>query len=469
MVKDEYSLYTSHANGFSINYPSNWTVQEDTGFFLVGFFPKTKGPVPTNIHIIIPDLSMFPEIPSPSEFIEISKSQIEQQGAKNIKVQETKYGEFKGHAFTYVIPSNEGEIRFKQFLFLIGSTVYVISYSSPSDKFDKYIHNYEEVVGTLKIFKAKGYKFTQLQAKTYQLSAEGKEVFYQIWHPKSWKSVVNNQNQQRYRDDEYDVHYHVNVDPTTAETLEQFNNTVARERLAKITSKSDYEIKSAKLTNHGQEITCSQVQVENEDLVAHRFNIWWFIYKGYAFTLTFKTPAADGQIYDNIHQRLLARIRVQDYALESPHYDIFDNFSSRYCFSIPKTFSLIPKLGGVPSLIFEDSQFPGLPLFVITCEELGKPALLNEYQDLIISFHMKGLEGNSQLMSTTESHIDKYRATQCVMRGTDPELQTPCKLLFKCAVIRRSKGFLLNLRVPIQYFDDYYNKTFFIFDSVSFY
>ncbi|KAF2076695.1 hypothetical protein CYY_002008 [Polysphondylium violaceum] len=459
MAKDSTKRYTNSTYGFSISYPKKWNMKENISIYLVSFFDKDTT---FGLNVVVQDLKELGK--TQSELLEISKEQVIAAGAQDVETGKVVIGGHEGNFLQYYAPDIKS--KYKQCFFILNGMAYIIIYHAPFSQFRTNLAILEKACETFEIFKAKGFKTVQLKCETKPNKSLSPDFYIQYWYPKVWSvdSANTDSNISSYQDKANSIFFSVRLEPLrTTDTVESFGdilkdtlkNNTNSPLVPTATSLANDDIKAAyyKFTeNSNKKQECMTV---------------YTVYKNYGITLNFSVPEKEMIFYNNIFNRIIKTFKISALLLETPVYNRFENLISKYSFHIPSTFSLTEKFSTGGSLIFQDDRFPNFPIFNLTLEDLGRAVTLEEYQSILLEFYNNSISG-SRIISQDKSRIDKYKAAKVIMEGVDMELGLPCKVYFKCAVVKRSKGILLNIRVPVNEFPDTLKKSFFIFDSLTF-
>ncbi|KAN0047826.1 hypothetical protein ACTA71_002213 [Dictyostelium dimigraforme] len=435
----KYSKYVSNQYGFELEYPAKWMVKEHSAMFLVSFI-ETKEENSPSLNITIQNLegSIGPDqVMTPKQLLDISIQQIEQINATNIETGSCKIGSNSADFLSYYAP--EQKVRNKQCFFIKNNVVFIISYTSPNSKFSKHLPVLDHCCGTFKNFEAKGFKYTQMEPFTSSIKSSctpSTTYYYQYWVPKTWRSKPKTK-EGKHQVQEY---------------IDSSNNLSLKVEVQQKTNSSDEKEtkKSSSITNN-----------------KHHFNYELSI-QDIHLSLNFTCLENEAISWEPLFERLMADLKIDTSFLESPGYDRFYNFIFHYYIHVPQSFTMDPRSSNFTSLIFVDQDYPMYPIFNITLEDLGVPISLDKYKDILLSFYKNSVE-NSRIISQDPARIDKYRALRISMDGRDPEIDKNCKVIIQCAVVKRTKGLLLNVRLPTNIFEGAYKKYFYIFSSLSFY
>ncbi|KAK5580969.1 hypothetical protein RB653_000996 [Dictyostelium firmibasis] len=439
MSDTKYSKYISNQYGFELEYPEKWIVKEHSAMYLASFMESKEESAP-NINITIQNLegSIGPDqVMTPKQLLDISIQQIEQINATNIETGSCKIGSNNADFLSYYAP--EQKVRNKQCFFIKNNNVFIISYTSSNGNFTKHLPVLEHCCQTFKNFEAKGYKYTQMEAFTSNIKSSTKTIFYQYWVPKNWKSSKPKSKEGKHQFQEY---------------TDSSNNLSLKVEVQQKAAAA------AETTNQGKK---SNSTTNNK----HHFNydVW---VEDVHLSLSFSCLESDVVSWEPLFDRFIADLKIDSSILESPVYDRFYNLIFQYYVHIPQSFAMDPRSSSFSSLIFIDQDFPMYPVFNITLEDLGVPIPLEKYRDILLSFYKSSVE-NARITNEESARIDNYRALRISMDGRDPEIDKNCKVIIQCAVVKRTKGLLLNVRLPTTIFESAYKKYFYMFHSLVFY
>jgi len=429
-------------------------------YILLVFFEESD----TNfgLNVVIQDLKELGK--TQSELLEISKEQVIGAGAQDVESGKVQIGGYSGNYLQYYAPDVKS--KYKQCFFILDGMAYIVIYNAPFSKFRANLNILEKACDTFEVFKAKGFKTVQMQCETKKNKSVSPDFYIQFWYPKTWSttSADNDNMMTTYQDKTNALYYSVRMEPLrTTDTIETFGDA----------------LKDTLKSNTNSPLVPTPINLANADVKAAYYKFTessnkkqdcmtvYTVFKNYGITLNFCVPEKEMNFWKNIINRIIKTFKVSASYLETPVYNRFENFISNYSFHIPSTFSITEKFSTATSLVFQDERFPNFPIFNLTLEDLGRPVTLEEYQSILLEFYNNSISG-SRIISNDKSRIDKYKAAKVIMEGVDMELGLPCKVYFKCAVVKRSKGILLNIRVPISEFQDTLKKSFFIFDSLTF-
>ncbi|EGC35075.1 hypothetical protein DICPUDRAFT_33983 [Dictyostelium purpureum] len=429
----KFKTYTSIQYGFSVDYPSKWAVKEHAAMFLASFVEDPTNEQSCSINITIQNLDVKM---TQQQLLEVSIQQIQSINAQDIETGSCTIGKYKGDFLQYYAP--EQRIKNKQCFFIKDSSVYIVSYTSSFKNFKSRIHYLDQCCESFKQFTPKGYKYAQFEAFTSTVKNVNNEtVYYQYWTPKAWKTSKKekegNKQVQEYKDQANDLQLKVEFES---------------------------------LTQKGDETTTDK---------KHQNNRTHLIYTNSKhnclFTIDFSFPKEDEETsssWEPIFKRIVADSKIETSHLVSPIYDRFYNFIFRYYVNLPKSFELDNRSSNTTSMIFIDKEYPHYPVFNITMEDLGVAIPLEKYKEILLSFYTTSVQG-ARIINEENSRLDKYRALRINMDGRDPEIDKKCKVIIQCAVVKRTKGLLLNVRLPSEIFEEKIKKYFYMFYSLVFY
>ncbi|KAM9978420.1 hypothetical protein ACTFIY_012174 [Dictyostelium cf. discoideum] len=431
----QYSKYVSNQYGFELEYPSTWIVKEHSAMFLASFIESNDKNAPS-LNVTIQNLegsTGSDQSMTPKQLLDISIQQIQQINATHIETGPCRIGSNSADYLSYYAP--EQKVRNKQCFFIKNNNVFIISYTSSNGEFTKNLPALEHCCETFKNFEAKGFKYTQMEAFTSAIksasSSSSTTYYYQYWVPKTWKSKKESKHQE-YTDSSNNLSLVVEVQNKT-------NTPQVKETKKSIT------------INNNKHHFHYDVTIEDIHL-----------------SLVFTCLENESNSWEPLFERFIADLKIGTSFLESPVYNRFYNFIFKFYVHIPKSFAMDPRSSNFTSLIFLDQDYPVYPIFNITLEDLGASIKLEQYKDLLLSFYENSVE-NARIISQDPARIDNYRALRINMDGRDPEIDKDCKVIIQCAVVQRTKGLLLNLRLPKNIFDNAYKKYFYIFPSLVFY
>ncbi|KAN0041485.1 hypothetical protein ACTFIV_004026 [Dictyostelium citrinum] len=446
----KYSKYVSNQYGFEIEYPEKWIIKEHSAMYLASFV-ESKDLNSPSLNITIQNLegSLGPgQTMTPKQLLDILIQQIEQVNATNIETGSCKIGSNNADFLSYFVP--EQKVRNKQCFFIKNNSVFIISYVSPNSKFTKNLPVLENGCETFKIFEAKGFKYSHMEAFTSSiksatststsstsLSPSPSTYYYQYWVPKTWKSKPKTKEGkhqvQEYTDSSNNLSLRVEVQQKTNKT------TDVKETKTSTTITKDKH-------NFHYDVTIEDIHL----------------------SLVFTCLQGDEASYEPLFERFIADLKLDTSFLESPIYDRFYNFIFKFHIHIPHSFKMDPTLSNFTSSIFVDQDYPMYPIFNITLEDLGIPIALDKYKEILMSFYQHTVE-DIRINSQENDRADNYRALRIHLDGRDPEIDKNCKIIIKCAVVKRTKGLLLNLRLPTDIYESFYKKYFYLFTSLVFY
>jgi len=134
-----YLTYTNSQYGFSISYPSSWTIQENTGSSVVVFTSPSggMGVIPATMRVTVEDLTANPMSLGQYEAAQFAKV----KGIDGFNPIED--GPYKGNGFTgwkVAYTGNQGTLmEWVEVYAIKGTTAYTLSYASEEDKYAGYV------------------------------------------------------------------------------------------------------------------------------------------------------------------------------------------------------------------------------------------------------------------------------------------------------------------------------------------
>eukprot|EP01132_Coremiostelium_polycephalum_P009169 gene9169-11237_t len=457
----EYVTHTNHCEGFSIDYPKKYDLKENTGLFVVGLHIREG----VNINVSIQDLRGEPELEN--NFLDLSLHQVKEMGGVDVKSNEILIGDkYKGQSIQYTLPDPGSTL--KQNFFVLSGFSYIITYTSKTPLFSKYVHIIDHMSTTLKLIPAKGIKHILLSMKSATIFKQPQQInfSYQFWYPNSWKTVSTGEpNHYQFKSEEDSLIYQVSVDP-----LPESQSTLAEYTKKMVLFLSGYtneNINTRPLKVNG--VDAEQVYFTSQSMqIKGSYHMVWFIYRGQSITLTFITQSDEMVYFDNIFNRLIAHFRLLDnYPFQTGKYNRFENLISKYFFNLPTTLKK-NRQNTQECLVFE--EVTDQPFLCVNLEDLPQRLDADQYNQILIEYHKaQGLFDTSA--QGVPTRIDKYQARQTILTGIDQVTGTGMriKVFFKSAVIRGTTGVLISLRAPHSEFESIYNRCFYIFDSLTFY
>ena len=145
--------YTNTRFLYSVDYPDAWRVKEIAGsaHFLSPFESK-EDKFAENVTVSVEYLGGLPEV----TLLDYHQKAIREapdrlQDFKVLEEARTEFLGFEAVAVLYTATVKGRPFKFKDYKFMIGKDVYVLTYTALSDDFDKYLRAAEKVMHSLRV------------------------------------------------------------------------------------------------------------------------------------------------------------------------------------------------------------------------------------------------------------------------------------------------------------------------------
>ncbi|EFA79515.1 hypothetical protein PPL_07566 [Heterostelium album PN500] len=502
----EFSKYETFTHGFTLEYPKGWKVVENMGFSVALFTPPISSQSQQengmlNLNVSIQDLKGMlllyyskdkhhptatgsDVLPSSDEFLEISKQQVVQMGAKSLKYGSTKIGSGEqvhdGYYMSYMLENEGTLLKINQSFFIKDYFTYVITLSVPSRE-ASLLEVYEKAVSSFGIFSPKGYKYIILDEATGTLTVDdnNKSIMrYNLFAPKQWKVTLDKRSetstiiQYQSEKDNLTLIHSIEQFPKQVESVSKFLSQQAQRVRTRADRDSTVDLSSSmaklvSLPSCNVEFLRLQYKSKGQDQQIAMVVIG----KQHVFTTTLISAAGDMKHWSNILDAVLAGFKLTEEGNSNTEgellsYSIFAHLIKSYALQIPKHFEVAAKFSTNEAIMFTSTKSKiDNPVFSITYEDIGSAVNQEEYKQLIMHFHNESLE-QPRVASDKITRLDKYKASLVEMLGFDRQIgNEQLKATFKCAVVKRRYGVLLSFRTTRSEYDSLYSSCFFIFDS----
>ena len=146
-----YLTYSSPENGFSISYPSGWTVQEGKGGSVVTFTAPSSGmgSIPATVKIFVEDISANPMGLEQYKNAQLAKRQ-SLSGYNIVYDLFYKGTGYNGWKIGYTYQSGTLMKTFELYI-MRGTMVYTITYSSKEDQFAAYSQQFDTMIKSFQL------------------------------------------------------------------------------------------------------------------------------------------------------------------------------------------------------------------------------------------------------------------------------------------------------------------------------
>ena len=146
--------YTSARYLYAVDYPDNWHVKEAgkaTSF--LSPFESPEDVFAENVTVVVEDLSDVPLSMSLLDYHRRAASEAPKR-LRDFKLLEEAKTEFIGReaiAILYTATVKGQSFKFKDYKFMLGKEVYVVTYTALREDFEKYLPMAEKIMGALRV------------------------------------------------------------------------------------------------------------------------------------------------------------------------------------------------------------------------------------------------------------------------------------------------------------------------------
>eukprot|EP01133_Synstelium_polycarpum_P010792 gene10792-12575_t len=489
----EFKKYETYTHGLSIDHPADWRVLENSGFSVALFTPQPVDGVESNVlnlNVSIQDLNAATQgrdIPSIEEFLEISKGQVVNMGAKDLKHGDTLIGKkrYPGYYMSYTLDNEGNLVKINQSFFILDTFTYVITLSTPAvmnDSEINYSEVYERAIQSFALFTPKGYKYMTLSANyiPIDIAVGDKKLSTKVslFSPEGWAAGESTATTRTYKSPKDNLQLIYSVDSLPAAATADFDKwmesklrrqaadrqvTVGHEGLdTLIPAENGYILGGNLVVPRATRFTYRTPASDDVEVIT-------VVVGNAVVSSTLLTPAGEMPFWHNILEASVSSMVIAEVAEGAPkaaEHRMFAHLIKSYSFAIPLHFGVAAQFSTNEAIMFVSSMSSTpQPVFSITFEDIGSAVSHEDYKGLIMHFHTESLE-RPKLMSDKPSRMDRYKASTVEMTGYDQQMGPEIlKAMFKCAVVKRRFGVLLSFRSLNSEFDKIYNASFFAFNS----
>lgn len=145
--------YENAANGFSLQYPKEWSLQEGAAGTVAAFLSPAEGTSDTfqeNITVTVQDLSQQPM--DLKAYTELSTKQVETMFKTTLdKNEDIKLGDLDAHEVVYNAKQQNMDLRFHQVFAVQNNKAYILTFTAKQDTFDKMDESAQKAFETFRL------------------------------------------------------------------------------------------------------------------------------------------------------------------------------------------------------------------------------------------------------------------------------------------------------------------------------
>jgi serine/threonine-protein kinase len=150
IMQNDWQEYTNENFKFSTKYPSDWNKKNlENGIAFLSPKESALDPFQENVNVIIQEIG---EMTSEEYFIKTKKIVIKNYGSSSvISSKPTVLAGMPSQEFIFKMKIRELDLKVKQSWVIISKKAYLVTYTSESDKFEKYLKTADQIVGSFKL------------------------------------------------------------------------------------------------------------------------------------------------------------------------------------------------------------------------------------------------------------------------------------------------------------------------------
>lgn len=145
--------YTDADNKFTINYPNNWTKNNNiNAIVFLSSKESEKDMFQENVNIMLQDLSKQPM--SLEQYTELTKKQVSNNLGTSaiLSLKNVTIAGQKGKEFVYDMSYQGKSLKIKQYWFIKGDIAYLFSFTAEQSQYDKYESTAAEMIKSFEFF-----------------------------------------------------------------------------------------------------------------------------------------------------------------------------------------------------------------------------------------------------------------------------------------------------------------------------
>ncbi|MCA9406971.1 MAG: hypothetical protein KC684_10560, partial [Candidatus Omnitrophica bacterium] len=153
--QNRFSTYNNDRYGFSIKYPSDWTVSENTNGAVVLFYSPLENDLDIfqeNVNIVVQDISRNKM--DVREYTELAIRQMEVVFKDQIETMESEpiyLDDNPAYNYVFVGKGPEGNLKYKSVWTLKDYVAYQVTYTSVESSYDRYVNKVNKMIKSFKI------------------------------------------------------------------------------------------------------------------------------------------------------------------------------------------------------------------------------------------------------------------------------------------------------------------------------
>ncbi len=152
-VTVEWKTYKNTTDGFSLQYPSTWTFQENAyGVPVIFFSPltSTEDALKENVGIGVTTETKDYTL---DEFRQVRKASFDKQfsGFVEVSNENIKINDMDAKKVIYTCMQGDMKLQFEEVYIVKGKTRYIITYTATEATFDQFAKNVDEIIATFEI------------------------------------------------------------------------------------------------------------------------------------------------------------------------------------------------------------------------------------------------------------------------------------------------------------------------------
>lgn len=146
-LRAETNIYTSPYFNFTISYPSDWESKEISGIIAFLSPREDADDFSENVNVVVEDISNYPM--TLENYVNLGFKNW-QKVNKNIKLLKKSKTQIDDRDAFYII-CDDGDLKYKQYIFIYNLKAYVLTYTGKRENFDKYLNQAEAIMQSIRI------------------------------------------------------------------------------------------------------------------------------------------------------------------------------------------------------------------------------------------------------------------------------------------------------------------------------